>query len=402
MMLSIEQQSKLELLQKNIIKNSDNIYSCLRDYESKATVKDEIERSLSAIDGVNAEFADINDIRYELTLATFFPLNLPLYSLVLFAVIPSILCKRIYIRVPAQMRETISSLISVLSIETIYPSIHLLNVTRNVFNEIYVGQSDIVLFTGRYENAENIRNSCSESLFIYNGSGINPAVVFADADIDQAAQKIFEMRTFNSGQDCAGTDVIFVHTKVCDAFVERLSAYMKNAKVGEYADPSTDIGPILRVEYIRELEAYLKKVQEYVIVRGKIDYESNTVEPTVILRESQSYGDDFHEFFGPVFNVVSFRSEDDLLEHTHSRRFLEGSMYLSYFGACKDIAHISPNTINIHNEIINDVEQGNIAYGGYGCRANYVAFADKKAVRPILISREISSFFNKFRLDADR
>lgn len=398
MILSNEEQSRIALLRNNIINHRDDIHACLRDYESQSTIEDEIERSLSALDGVYSEYFDVNELRYELTLATFFPLNLPLYSLVLFAVIPSVLCKRVYIRVPDQMRETITSLMSVLSIETLYPSIHLLNVTRNVFSEVYVKQSDIVLFTGRYENAENIRNSCQESLFIYNGSGINPAVVFADADIDQAAQKIFEMRTFNSGQDCAGTDAIFVHYKVLDVFLERLTLLVKNAKVGLYADSSTDIGPIMRVEYIRELENYLEDIQEHIVVKGAIDYETNIVGPTIILRESHNYGDDFHEFFGPVFNVISFRSEDDLLAHTHSKRFLEGSMYLSYFGTCSNIKHISPNTINIHNEIINDIEQGNNEYGGYGCRANYVAYADKKVVRPILISREIDAFFHSFKL----
>ena len=81
-------------------------------YQSHATTLDEIARSVECL-------LSISEIREHLTrrtkrVCTFFPLNLPVYSLVLFAVIPSFMADEVYLRPPQKMipvfREQIPAL----------------------------------------------------------------------------------------------------------------------------------------------------------------------------------------------------------------------------------------------------------------------------------------------------
>ena len=79
----VEFIERCETLAGGIVQNRNAIMLLLTKYETHESAKDEIERSLEALRGVSDELNTIHYPEYNLTLATFFPLNLPLYSLVL-------------------------------------------------------------------------------------------------------------------------------------------------------------------------------------------------------------------------------------------------------------------------------------------------------------------------------
>lgn len=66
-------------------------------------------------------------------------------------------------------------------------------------------------------------------------------------------------------------------------------------------------------------------------------------------------------------------------------------MYVSIFGNLDYIEKIKKSVI-IKNKIVNDVEEGNKAYGGYGECANFINYGNKFSYRPILISKEIHDY----------
>lgn len=76
-------------------------------------------------------------------------------------------------------------------------------------------------------------------------SGLNPAVVLADADLDTAADCVVASATALAGQKCTATRRVFAAQPVLDALAERLSARIESLRVGDPRDPATDVGPLI-------------------------------------------------------------------------------------------------------------------------------------------------------------
>jgi len=342
---------------KVIERHQDELYQLLSAYETHETTTDEIERSIETLRGMKAELDPIEHPLQELTLATFFPLNLPLYSIILFAIAPSVFCRAVYVRPPEVMQTILDELWDLLDIKRFFPQIALKNVPRHIFVELYAAESDAIVFTGKYENTLAIHELCPQSLLLYNGSGINPFVLFKDADIDLAAQKAVEMRCFNSGQDCAGPDAFFVPTELADTFIAKVGTILDAVQVGDTHNPETVVGPTMKQTYIAELKDWLKHTRDGVVYGGEIDEKQHLVHPTIV--RSTIHGLDtnnFHEFFAPFFYVITYDSDAELETVLLSPKFKE---------------------------------RGNTAYGGYGDKANFLLYNGKKTVQPVLISRDL-------------
>lgn len=380
-----------ETLANRIESQFDEVLGVLLHYETLTTAKDEANRSIETLNGFRDEFDSVNTAEDQLHVSTFFPLNLPLYSLVLFAIAPAAFAEAVHVRAPANMLPILNELATILHLHDLFPAVHIFKSERADFLNHYVKQSDVVLFTGKYENALAIQKECPHALFLYNGSGVNPAIVYEDADVELAADKIFEMRTFNSGQDCAGTDAIFVSSKVVERFTQKLISLCNNAVVGEYGSTLTEIGPILRSQYISELKGFIAAESDHVVLDGSIDDTRNLVSPFIFKRDLRDHTGEFHEFFAPVFNILTFEEEEEVLSVLASPPVKEYSMYVTYFSQRRHLDNIRFARL-LRNQIVNDVESGNEAYGGYGSKANFTSHDGVVESKPILISAEITEF----------
>lgn len=115
-----------------ITEREADLYKLLGHYETHETVHDEILRSVEALRGMKDEFAPITNPLHGISFATFFPLNLPLYSLVLFAVAPSAFASHVFIRPPEVMHEVLRKLWDFLNIKELFPELSLKIVPREL------------------------------------------------------------------------------------------------------------------------------------------------------------------------------------------------------------------------------------------------------------------------------
>jgi aldehyde dehydrogenase (NAD+) len=369
---------------------SVDIFELLKTYETYDVVQDEIARSINTLRGLESEMKNITNPKINLNISTFFPLNLPLYSLVLFGIAPSMFSNKVYIRPPEVMHEILNKLWNLLDISTYFPNIILTPSPRHIFVQLYASESDVIIFTGKYENAIDIHVKCPDALLVYNGSGINPFIVFENADINLAVDKAIEMRCFNSGQDCAGPDAFFISTKIASQFRNKLIIKLEKIKVGSSNDKEVIVGPIKKVAYINELKNWLTDHKKDMIFGGKIDVENCLVYPSIVSRKIQLKDDEkFHEFFAPYFYLLEFDNLDSLKVILHSEHFVKRSMYVSIFGENKEIEKQLTTVKILRNVIVNDVEYGNSEYGGYGQQSNFLMYGNNKDVHPILINRDV-------------
>ncbi len=379
-----------EKMASKIEQNESKLYSLLSSYETYSTIKDEVERSIATLRGAEKEFINIKEPLKNLNISTFFPLNLPLYSLTLFAVMPSAFAGQVYVRPPEVMQEVLEKLWDILSIDSLFPVISLKITPRNVFLQLYASESDAIIFTGKYKNAVQIHRACPKTVLLYNGSGINPFILFENCDIDLAVSKAIEMRCFNSGQDCAGPDAFFVPSSKAKDFVKKLQDELPRIKVGNTKDIEVMVGPTIKTKYIDEIKRWLQKNSKFVVSLGDIDENRHVVHPTIIVKSvGQHNGSDFHEFFAPFFYIIVYENISELEDILSKDSFTDRGMYVSIFGNNKSVERNLRSTRILRNKIVNDVERGNTAYGGYGKKANFVLLNNRKRVRPILISREL-------------
>ena len=137
-----------------------------------------------------------------------------------------------------------------------------------------------------------------------------PAIVCADAAIEQAAKRIAWGKFMNAGQTCVAPDFVLVQRGVRDAFVTALKKSLREF-YDEDASKSADYGRIVNARHFTRLGNYLRDGKT--IHGGEQDANDLFLAPTIlteVLPESPVMQE---EIFGPILPVLDFDKLDDAL-----------------------------------------------------------------------------------------
>lgn len=376
--------------------NRKHIQYLLRQYESKEVVDDEIKRSIETL-------RNIDKIKKYLgkkisKISAFLPLNLPLYSLVIFAIIPSFQSEEVYVRSPERMTDIITKLFKFLSIQEYFKGIKLFTGQKQDFIDMHCKASDGIIFTGKYENYLKIREQCGKNkLIIFNGVGHNPIIITDTADIDLAVEKTIYVKLFNGGQDCAGPDIILVHSNVVDVFLKKIINKLKQIKTDvNYDSDKTKIGPVFESMSIFQFTKIIESVYlsgGKIIYGGNVDYKNKVIYPCVCKFELSDYVN-YNELYGPIFLISEYEDDSklDIYFNDPEGKYARSQMYVSIFGENRYVANCLPGTIPLVNVTIHDAELGVYEYGGYGVTSSGISYKGINIPKPILIPREIYRF----------
>ena len=379
--------------------NARNIHEVLRKYQSKQVVDDEIQRSADALRGLPSIGRYFTQPFLAGKTAAFMPLNLPLYSFVLFGAMPAYQSTSLAIRAPERMRIIFNELAEVLSLGNRYPNIHFFQGSREHFISEFCKTATVVIFTGKQENFLHIQKVCGKNtLVLYNGVGHNPIVVTPSADIDLAVSKTLQVKLFNNGQDCAGPDVILVHKSIADEFHKKLSSELEKIRCGtSYEDDDVLVGPLFETSslpHFVHLVSEMRSKGAVITHGGQIDLNHNVIYPCVVrmtLRQFQN----FTEIYSPLFCVAEYEHDCELSLYFEDPncRYQSNEMYVSLFGDSEYIANIR-GSIVLKNCNIHDAERGICEYGGYSPGASQVSYRGLHISKPLLIPREIHNFLS--------
>lgn len=152
--------------------------------------------------------------------------------------------------------------------------------------------------------------------------GKNPAVVFADCDMDKAVEGTMRSAFANCGQVCLGTERIYVERPIFETFVARLKAAAEGLRLGAWDDPETSMGPLISLEHREKVLAYYKKAVEEgatVITGGNAATMPQAlaggcwVEPTIWTGLSDDAAVVREEIFGPCCHIRPFDTEEEVI-----------------------------------------------------------------------------------------
>jgi len=167
---------------------------------------------------------------------------------------------------------------------------------------------------------ENFRRTGKK--FVFEGPGVDPFIVFPDADMDLTLADLMTAKFSYSGQTCSAPKRIFVHRAIYDEFLEELLHRVKKLRVGAPQNPETQVSPVgseLAVSRIREQlrDAVDKKAK--VLLGGEID--GNLVYPTVIRDAVDDMLGMREEVFGPVVFASPFDSAAEVTARARNHRY---------------------------------------------------------------------------------
>jgi aminomuconate-semialdehyde/2-hydroxymuconate-6-semialdehyde dehydrogenase len=153
--------------------------------------------------------------------------------------------------------------------------------------------------------------------------GKNPAILFADADFDQAIPGILRAAFTNQGQICLCGSRILVEAKVYDEFLARFVPRVSALVVGDPLEPSTEIGAVVSAAHRAKIEGYLELARaeggEILCGGGRPDdlpsrcRDGFFLRPTVIAGLPMACRVNQEEIFGPVVTVTPFRNEEEAI-----------------------------------------------------------------------------------------
>ncbi|MDB4894325.1 MAG: aldehyde dehydrogenase family protein, partial [Firmicutes bacterium] len=145
--------------------------------------------------------------------------------------------------------------------------------------------------------------------------GSNAAnLVFADADVEQAADVLIRKGMQNAGQMCISVQRILVHRSVADRFLAAAAATAATLKVGDPDDPATDVGPLISEREATRAEEWVAEAVSqgaHLVCGGK--RRGPVLEPTIVAQARADMKVVCQEVFAPVVTVMTFDTDDEAL-----------------------------------------------------------------------------------------
>ncbi|MDY0908891.1 NAD-dependent succinate-semialdehyde dehydrogenase [Microbacterium sp. CFBP9034] len=156
--------------------------------------------------------------------------------------------------------------------------------------------------------------------------GSDPFILLSTDDLDGAVQAAVDARLDNTGQSCNAAKRFIVVDGLYDDFLEKFTAKMSEAKVGDPFAEDTVLGPLSSLTAAERLAEQVDKAVSQgatLVTGGTRDgaYYPGTV-LTDVTPEMDAYGE---EFFGPVGVVYKVADEDEAVKVANDTSFGLGS-----------------------------------------------------------------------------
>lgn len=179
---------------------------------------------------------------------------------------------------------------------------------------------DHITFTGSVATGKTIMKLAAEQVkpVTLELGGKSPNIVFADADLDEAAQWVVRSITQNAGQTCSAGSRLLVEASIREAFVAKVEELLAALRVGPGLE-NADVGPIISEKQLQRIESYMQVASEegaQIRIGGCRDAQAGDgffFKPTLIDGLTPESRLAQEEIFGPVLVVLPFETAEEAL-----------------------------------------------------------------------------------------
>jgi acyl-CoA reductase-like NAD-dependent aldehyde dehydrogenase len=182
--------------------------------------------------------------------------------------------------------------------------------------------TDLVALTGSTETGKRVAELCARQVkkSHLELGGNDPFIVCSDADLKVASRAACWAAYLNSGQVCTGAKRFYIFESILEKFTTEVVKFTRSLKVGDGLHPSTDIGPLVNLRQLEDIESRVEgAIEEGARVRcggrrpPKLK-QGYFYEPTVLDRVKHDMHIVKTETFGPILPIISVKDIDQAIE----------------------------------------------------------------------------------------
>jgi len=156
--------------------------------------------------------------------------------------------------------------------------------------------------------------------------GHAPFVVFADADLELAVEKLTFSKLQNAGQSCIAANRVLVERPALDALGALLAERVGSARVGDGLEPGVTVGPLIDPAAVEKVAGHVEDALARgarALCRGAIDGldPERFFAPTVLVDVPLDARIAKEETFGPVAPLIPFDDERDAIALANSSEY---------------------------------------------------------------------------------
>ncbi len=296
-------------------------------------------RQIPVAGGLNVTFAEPLGV-----VGLIVPWNFPM-PILSWGMAPALAAGNAVIAKPAEMTPLTAIRIGELALEAGLPEgvLQVLPGKGSVVGQRLVDHPAVrkIVFTGSTEVGQQIMAGCARHVkrLTLELGGKSANVVFADADLEQAAATAPYAVFDNAGQDCCARSRILVQASVLDRFMELLEPAVQGVKVGDPALAQTEMGPLISAGHRASVARYVPDDAPVAFRGSAPDGPGYWFPPTVLAPvgfDAPAYTD---EVFGPVVTVTPFEDEAEAIRIANDTPYgLSGSIWTGNLGRAIRVA----------------------------------------------------------------
>lgn len=222
--------------------------------------------------------------------------------------------------------------------------------------------------------------------------GSDPFIVFDDADVEKAARMAVSARMINTGQSCIAAKRFIVMEKVANRFKEVFETRLKELKIGDPMDETTDVGPLAKKEILDTLKEQLRDAREKGAEVMQLEYSSPKgffFAPAVIYYPKDNMKVLQEEVFGGIAPIIVVQSEEEAIRIANDTEYgLGASVWSGDIERAERIAsQIETGFVAINDMVKSDprLPFGGVKKSGVGRELSHYGLKEFVNVKTIVI-----------------
>ncbi|WP_404402137.1 betaine-aldehyde dehydrogenase [Pelagibacterium halotolerans] len=260
-------------------------------------------------------------------------------------------------------------------------------------------RTDKVSLTGSVPTGKKVYAAAAEGIrhVTMELGGKSPLIIFEDADIENAVSAAINANFYSTGQICSNGTRVFVHESIEDKFIARIAERTAKAIIGDPREDATQIGPLVSKSQHEKVLGYVeigRSEGATLVFGGDIPKGLNAqgffIEPTLFSGVTDAMRIAREEIFGPVLSVLTFKTEDEVLERANATEFglAAGVFTKDIARAHRMVAALEAGTcwINTYNLTPVEMPFGGVKQSGVGRENARAAIEHYSQVKSVYVA----------------
>lgn len=321
-----------------------------------------------------------------------FPLNIASWKLG-----PALACGNTVVLKPAELTPLSALRLGELCLEAGIPEgvVNVLVGKGSVVGRRLIEHPEVakIGFTGSTEVGRTVMEGAAGTIkrVTLELGGKSANVVFEDADLERAAAAAPYGVFDNAGQDCCARSRVLVQRSVYDRFLELLIEATAKVRVGDPADESTEMGPLISAEHRAKVASYVE--EEAVVFRGSVPEGKGFWYPCTLVEATNADRVAREEVFGPVAAVIPFEDEAEAIRIANDTPYgLSGSIWTRDGARALRVARAIESgvlSVNSNTSVRVQTPFGGFKQSGFGRELGMHALDGYSEVKSVFFSTEV-------------